>query len=115
MSGSPIALRVGMVALLAMIALQLIWHAWLFPSQDHEPSMLVLTVGPMLLSLWTGWGNPRRGVLVGGIFCLAYFAHGVTSAYSEPASRFLALLEIALTLVIIGASGWDARGYRRRK
>jgi uncharacterized membrane protein len=49
------------------------------------------------------------------MFCLAYFSHGVSSAYSEPVSRWLALIEVALSLVVIGALGWDSRGYRRKK
>lgn len=113
MSANP--LRIGMVSLVALLADEIAWHAWLFPSADHRLSMLALTALPLVLSLWIGLKNARRGVLVGGMFCLAYFSHGVSSAYSEPASRALALMEILLSLVVVGALGWDARGYRRKK
>ena len=115
MNDSPNALRIGILAVVALLLLQLIWHAWLFPPSDHLWSMLVLTSLPLVLSLWISMSNRRRGVLVAGIFCLAYFSHGVTSAWSEPSTRILALIEIVLALVIIGASGWDARRYRRKK
>ena len=109
------ALRIGTLALAALLLLELAWHAWLFPSDDHRISMVALTALPLALSLSIGTTNCRRGVLIGGMFCLAYFSHGVSSAYSEPASRWLALIEVALSLVVIGALGWDARGYRRKK
>lgn len=115
MTESKNALRAGMSALVGLLALEIVWHAWWFPPDDHRLSMLALTTLPVALSLWIGLRNRRRGVLVGGMLCLAYFSHGVSSAYSEPASRVLALIEIALSLVVIGALGWDARGYKRKK
>jgi uncharacterized membrane protein len=108
-------LRIGVLALVGLLALEMVWHAWLFPPDDHRLSMLAITALPLVLSLWIGMKNRRRGVLVGGMFCLAYFSHGVSSAYSEPASRWFALIEVVLSIVVIGALGWDARGYRRKK
>ena len=108
-------LRIGTLSLVALLVLELLWHAWLFPPDGHRLSMIALTALPLALSLWIATKNPRRGVLVGGMLCLAYFSHGVSSAYSEPVPRWLALIEVALSLVVIGALGWDARGYRRKK
>lgn len=108
-------LRIGTLCVVALFVLELAWHAWLFPPDDHRLSTLAITTLPLALSLWIGTKNRRRGLLVGGMFCLAYFSHGVSSAYGEPASRWLALVEVALSLVVIGALGWDARGYRRKK
>jgi uncharacterized membrane protein len=59
--------------------------------------------------------NLRRGVLIGGIACLFYFCHGIGVAYDDPAARLPALAEIVLTLIVIGALGWDARKYKRKK
>ncbi|MEP6484505.1 MAG: DUF2069 domain-containing protein [Rudaea sp.] len=115
MSDSPTALRIGVLAVVAMLALQLIWHAWLFPPSANLLSTLAMTTVPLVLSVWISISNRRRGVLIGGMLCLIYFSHGVTSAWSEPSTRLLALIEIALSLLIIGASGWDARHYRRKK
>ena len=115
MSGSRVALRIGAFAIIALAVLQMIWHQWMFPSVDHAIGMFVLTTVPLLLTALVAVKQRRRGVLIGGMLCLAYFSHGVTSAWSEPASRGLALVEIALSLIVIGASGWDARGYKRRK
>ena len=115
-SPNAAALRTGAVALLLLTALQIAWHGWLAPpaSQRLIPT-LVLAVVPLLPGLWTCIDNLRRGVLIGGIVCLFYFCHGVVAAYAEPTLRLLALAEIALTLIVIGACGWDARKYRRKR
>jgi uncharacterized membrane protein len=63
--------------------------------------------------VWIAPGNLRRGVLVGGIVCLFYFCHGVSIAWDDASARGLAILEIALSLIVIGALGWDARHYKR--
>lgn len=108
-------LRVGMLALLALLLLQIIWHAWLLPP---APSRLLPTLSlallPLLPGLWTCLADLRRGVLIGGIVCLFYFCHGVGAAFGDAAARWLGLGEIALTLVVIAALGWDARHYRRK-
>lgn len=109
-------LRLGAVALLLLLLLQLVWHAWL---QPPVPSRLLptltLAVAPLLPGLWTCLTRLRRGVLIGGIVCLFYFCHGVSVAYADAGARWLALLEVALALLVIGALGWDARKYRRKQ
>ncbi len=107
---SSFALRVGAVAALAQLALQLLWHGWIFP--DSRATLAIAAL-PLLPGLWTSLHNLRRGVLIGGIVSLFYFCHGVASLWSVAAVRLLASAEVALSLIIIGASYWDARGYRR--
>ncbi len=109
------ALHIGAAALIALLALQFLWHGWLLPATHGQfwPT-LALSVAPLLPGLWTCAGNLRRGVLIGGIVCLFYFCHGVSAAYGDAAARLLALAEIALTLIVIAALGWDARTYRRQ-
>jgi len=114
MSRDAIALPLGAAALALLLLLQLLWHALLQPPPASRllPT-LVLAVMPLLLALWTCLGNLRRGVLIGGIVGLFYFCHGIGVAYADAAARLPALAEVVLTLVVIGALGWDARKYKR--
>jgi uncharacterized membrane protein len=52
-----------------------------------------------------------------GVVALLTFCHGVSEAWADPAARALALVEIALSLVVIASASWDgviARFDRRR-
>jgi uncharacterized membrane protein len=115
-SGKVDALHVGAVALAALALLHIVWHVWLLPPANSRiAATLAVSVIPLLPGLWICLRNLRRGVLVGGIACLFYFCHGVSVAYADPAARLPALAEIALTLIVVGALGWDARKYKRKK
>jgi uncharacterized membrane protein len=107
-------LLLGICALFALALLEILWHGWWLPPPPAQlwPT-LALAVVPLLPGLWISRRNPRRGVLVGGIVCLFYFGHGVSAAWGDASVRALACAQIALALIVIGASGWDARHYRR--
>jgi uncharacterized membrane protein len=109
MTLSPTALRAGAAAALAQLALQLLWHGWMFADSR---ATLALAVVPLLPGLWTSLHNLRRGVLIGGMVSLFYFCHGVAGLWTKPV-RLLSAIEVALCLAVIGAAYWDARGYRR--
>jgi uncharacterized membrane protein len=115
-ANSSDALKLGAAALVALFALEIVWHAWLAPADGARfwPTLL-LAVAPLLPGLWICFGNLRRGVLVGGIVGLFYFSHGVALLLDPAAPRVAAAIEVALTLLVIGASGWDARKYKRGK
>ena len=104
------ALRAGAGALLAQLVLQFAWHAWHAP---QSRAALALSVLPLLPGLWICRRNLRRGVLVGGIVSLFYFCHGIAELWMSASSRPPAALEVLLSLLVIAASYWDARGYRR--
>ena len=108
------SLRIGFVALIALTLLEVVWHAWLLPGTSIGGTLFI-TALPAAFCVLLCARNLRRGVLVGGMLSLLYFAHGVSSAYSEPNARALASVEIVLALVVIGVLGWDARDYRRKK
>jgi uncharacterized membrane protein len=57
--------------------------------------------------------RPPRALLLAGMLALFYFCHGVSEAWSAPATRILALVEVALSLLLIGALG--AAVQRRKK
>nr|MBP6692024.1 DUF2069 domain-containing protein [Xanthomonadales bacterium] len=57
--------------------------------------------------------SPRRGLLLGGFVALPYFVHGVVAAMGPGPWRSLAVLEIALVLVVVGAIGQATRIEKR--
>ncbi|MBS0569456.1 MAG: DUF2069 domain-containing protein [Proteobacteria bacterium] len=107
-------LHTGVLALAALLVLQVLWHGVVLPPPAARfRQTLALSVLPLAPGLWIARRALRRGVLVGGIVCLLYFCHGVSAAWNDPSARVLAWVEIVLSLVVIAASGWDARHYRR--
>jgi uncharacterized membrane protein len=104
--------RLGLLAWALLTVLQLLWHGWLFPAQSMSPTLvLALTVVPLLLPLFA-LRDVRRALLWVGILSLFYFCHGVSEAWSAPGERWLAWLEIVLTLTLIGVLG---AGVKRRR
>ena len=104
--------RLGLLAWAALTTLQVIWHAWLIPAQT-VPVWLVLaiTVIPLLLPV-LAIRDARRALLWVGILSLFYFCHGVAEAWSSPQARWLAVIEVALTLLLIGSLG---AGVKRKR
>lgn len=92
-------------AVLAQAALQAIWHGWLHPPAPERPALAVLAVLiawlPLLALVPAARHSARRAALVGGIVSLLYFCHGVMEAWSNPAVRGLAALEIGFAIIAI--------------
>lgn len=105
----PLEQRVGLSAWAALTVLQSVWHGWLFPSTSL-PMWLVLTVTvvPLVLPV-LALRDARRALLWVGILSLFYFCHGVAEAWSSAAERWVALAEVALTLLLIGTLGAGVR------
>lgn len=107
--------RIGFAAWAALVALHVAWIGWLAPPMNGKIGLaLALGVAPLLLPLLAMRRGSGRVLLWVGILCLFYFCQGVVAAWGESRARLPALIEIALTLVVIGALGWNARHYRRR-
>lgn len=109
-SPASAALRFGVAALIALLLLQIVWHAWLAPVS--RPA-LALSVLPLLPGLWVCIRNLPRGVLIGGIASLFYFCHGVAELLGAGASRLPAAAEVALAVAVVAALGWDTRQRKR--
>jgi uncharacterized membrane protein len=105
--------RLGLLAWAALVVLQLIWHGWLFPPQ-LMPIWLVLAISviPLLLPLLT-IRDARRALLWVGILSLFYFCHGIAEGWSSSSERWLALIEIILTLLLIGTLGAGVKRKQR--
>lgn len=102
----------GYAGWIGLIVLQPVWHLWL-ARDPHAPvtAVLLLSLAPLLLPL-LAVRRAQRALLWAGIVALFYFSHGVAEAWSVPAERVLALLEIGFSLLLILALG---AGVGRRK
>jgi uncharacterized membrane protein len=97
--------RIGLIAWAALLVLQLVWHLWLFPSGGALLwPVLGLVVVPLLLPL-LAIANVQRALLWIGILSLFYFCHGIAEGWTSSEERWLALVEIVLTLLLIGTLG----------
>ncbi len=104
-----LARRVATASLVALIALCLLWELWLAPLRPGG-SFIALKALPLLL--------PLRGIIEGkrytyqwaALLILAYFAEGVTRAWSEGGgSQFLAIIELGLSAIFFAAAVSFAR------
>lgn len=98
-----------------LITLLLAWLGWLSPPQSIPISVaMFLMLVPLLF--------PLRGILHGrpytfawaSFLALFYFIHGVVEAYSTPSDRWLALLEVILSIAFYSGSVLYAR-FRSRE
>lgn len=103
----------GYFGLLLLLPL---WYGWLSPSQLSLGLVLGVLLTPLLF--------PLRGLLLGrpytyawsSFLALFYFIHAVLELYSTPQDRYLALLELLLTLAFyIGCVSYAKLGGRELK
>ena len=100
--------------ILALLGLAVLFGLWAGRGEHALAAVLLLVLPPLLLAVaaWRGW--PRAG-FAAGVFALLWFSHGVMLAWSEPAQRGMALLEVALALAIIYAACLPGARARREK
>jgi uncharacterized membrane protein len=102
------------VGLLALLALQILWHGLLpVPRSALGWSAFAIAVVPLLLLLPGAWRARPAPLFWANLVCLLYFCHGVSEAWTEPAMRGWAFLEIALSVTVVSAYG--AFGLRSRR
>ena len=98
----------------ALLALAMFYVAWFARDEHLLTGLVAFALPPFLLGVaaWRGW---RRAAFVAGVLALLWFSHGVMLAWSEPAQRLMALLEVALALAIIYAACLPGARARREK
>jgi len=115
MNKTRITYRVAVTGYFGLIALILAWQGWLSPPKALPISVaLFLLLVPLLF--------PLRGILYGKAYTFAwasflsmiYFIHGIVEAYSTPEDRWLAILEVILSIAFYTGSMLYAR-YRGRE
>lgn len=109
-----IARDTSLGALLSLLMLLIAWYGWLAPpALSFGPVLLILFLLPLLLPL-TGMVKGRPRAFIGAsLLALVYLSHGVMEAYGSPAERWLALVEVTLSLMLFAAGLTFARLRRR--
>jgi uncharacterized membrane protein len=101
--------RAAAAALIGLIVLCLAWELWLAPLRPGG-SLIALKALPLLLPLQGILRGDRYTCQWASMLILAYFAEGVTRAWSERgASQLLAGAEILLSVVFFAATVAYAR------
>jgi len=105
--------RCAGAAIIALLLLQPIWHAWLLPP-GAAPAWLVTTLFllPILPSAWLLLRRDRHAAFWGAVAALIYFCHGLMEAWAAPRERGIALAEAALSVALIVSASWP--GLRAR-
>jgi uncharacterized membrane protein len=105
---------VAAASLAALIILCLAWELWLAPLRPGG-SLLALKALALALPLTGIFSGKRYTYQWSSMLILAYFAEGVTRAWSETGmSRNLALAEVLLSLVFFVAAVSYARATQAR-
>lgn len=104
---------ITLAAVLGLLLLLGAWLCWWVPPA-RAPGWLVLLVHalPLAPGLTLLLRQRPGAVLVTAYGALLPFSLGVMEAWVNPAARVPALLEVGLTLLVIGAACWA--GLRRR-
>lgn len=110
MDKTRLSFLVAVSGYFGLIVLLLAWFTWLSPPQTVPISVaLFLMLVPLLF--------PLRGILYGrpytfawaSFLALFYLTHGVVEAYSTPVDRWLAVLEVVLSIAFYSGSMFYAR------
>lgn len=105
--------RIAFATLVALLLLCLAWELWLAPLRPGG-SLLALKALPLAFPLRGIFEGRRYTYQWSSMLILAYFAEGVTRAWSERGpSQALAFAEVALSLAFFAATVAFARATRR--
>lgn len=75
------------------------WYGWLAPPQLISPQLALLLLGLPLFTPLRGLLHVRRYTIAWSLFLsMLYFTHGCMEAWGNPQARWLALIEVGLSL-----------------
>jgi uncharacterized membrane protein len=96
--------RLAGAAWLALIALQIVWHALLpAPYGARNGYLAAVAAVPALLPLRGVLGGSLRSMTWAGYLAMLYLVIGVMEAWANPAQRAPALVQAALVAVFVGS------------
>jgi uncharacterized membrane protein len=83
-------------------------YAWWFRDDGQRLAAWLVLVLPPLLLLPGVLAGGRLSRFWAGVLALLWFCHGVMEAWSEAATRGIALVLVALSLVVVFSVSWPA-------
>ena len=76
-----------------------VWYGWLVPPQLISPQLALVLLGLPLFAALRGLLHVRRHTIAWSLFLsMFYFSHGCMEAWGNPQARWLALIEVGLSL-----------------
>lgn len=101
-------------AYLALIAMQLLWHA-LLPPPNGAGSWALATIAviPLLLPLKGVLAGSLRSMTWAGYLVMLYLVVGVMEAWANPPQRIPALLQVVLIMLFVASVLAFSRSDRR--
>ncbi|HET6564967.1 MAG TPA: DUF2069 domain-containing protein [Xanthomonadales bacterium] len=95
--------RAVFAAYLALLLLQVVWHGLLPSPMGSQNWILALVASlPLLLPLRGIAAGRMRSMTWGGFLAVLYFVIGVMEAWSNPAQRIPAIIQIVVSLAYCG-------------
>ncbi len=111
--------RVALIALCALAVLQIVWYGWWSPPTSiSKLAAISFALVWFALPALGARHDAERGLLLGGLISLLYFSHGVMQAWVSAPDRIPALIEVALSVIVIAFAGlpsWQRAMARRQQ
>lgn len=100
----------SLASYLGLIAWTMAWIILLGDvAREHVSLWLLLFAGPLLLPLRGVLAGRDKALIWGALVSLLYVVHGGTVAWSDPAQRWLGLVEAGLSLVYLVSASYFIR------
>ncbi|KFN43333.1 DUF2069 domain-containing protein [Arenimonas oryziterrae] len=108
--------RYAALGILALLALQWLWHAQLMPPERADRFVVAALFSlPILPAATLVLLRHRQAAYWGGIAALLYFSHGIMETWSAPGAWPLGLTEAALSVWVVVAGSWEGMQARFNK
>lgn len=97
-----------------LFALALLYTAWMWHDRHRVAALAVFALPPALFALAVLAGRARAPFWA-GVAALAWFSHGVMTAWAHPPQRAMAMAALVLALAVVFLPAWPAMSARRRQ
>ena len=103
------------LGVVALIALQFVWHAWLAPPAALAWAVAIGYSLPLLAALALFLPRGKGAAVSAGMIALLYFVHGIMEAWADRSVWPLGLAEAGLATWVVVCSSWDGMRARFRR